>query len=310
MRLSLPTSIARLLAIAACASVCGRVPAAPPTPDPRLDVVASLFREFGPSLDRFGVDAEAALPGGLRLVVVHAMTSPATVDRSLQGEDFFRQAAYGAFVFDAGGRLRLTVDIFRSRRWLDGQVHILRADEGSCALKYWGATYGMDFGTRKYFYDLDEGQVLNRVVHYGFSVRDMAHIGAAVYFLADDGRVRHDPPSVALRLDSVERLAEDEAYTIITSIQDQPIPAIARMVADGATLILQTKERQYALSEGRGRSGSTQTRSSSRVRARDTSAYPTTWPAARVTFSNPGRSTAPTGGMSWGGQGARLESTT
>ena len=251
MRLpALPTPIVRLLAIATCVCVCGRALAGAPTPDPRLDVVATLFREFGPSLDRFGVEAEAALPGGLRLVVVHAMTSPDKVDRSLQGEDFFRQEAYGAFVFDAGGHLRLTVDIFRSHRWGDGQVHILSADVHSCLLKYWGATYGMDFGTRKYFYDLDERRVLNRVVHFGFSVRDMAHIGGAVYFLADDGRVRRDPPSVALRLDSVERVAEDEAYTVITSIQGQPIPAIGRMVADGETLALQTKERQYALSDG------------------------------------------------------------
>jgi hypothetical protein len=234
-------SLARVLVIAVFVGAGVLAGAAPRAPDPRLGEVAPLFREFSPSLDRFGVITEASLPGGYGLVVVQAMTPDEKVDRSLKGDDFFRQEAYGVFVFDGDGRVHMKVDIFPSQAWHDGWIDILKAGDEGCVVRYFGDTYGQDFGTRKYFYDLDGRRVLSSVVHYGFNVTDMVQVGPAIHFLLDDARERWDLGSMLLRLDSVGRLADSTAYSITESILGRPIPAISRMVANGGALLLQTK---------------------------------------------------------------------
>jgi hypothetical protein len=254
---TLSKSVVRIAVVAMCATVCGLASAwdllshgSEPVADPRLDAVVPLFQEFAASLDLFGVVGEAEVPGGFRLVVVHALTPSEKVDRSLRGDDFFKQEAYGVFLFHEDGQLEMAVDIFRSVRWGDGIVDIVAAAENTCTVTYRGATYGFDFGTRKYFYDLPGRRVLNRVVYYGFDVTDMVQVGTSVYFLAQDGRARRDRPTMLLRLDSVGSLADRTTYSITESIQGEPIPPISRVVVDGATLLLQTKKRQYALSNG------------------------------------------------------------
>ena len=246
----LRTALLRFAFVVICATAWDVTSASEPDRDPRVDTVIPMFREFCASLDHFGAVDEAELVDDRRLLDVHAMTSPENVDRSLEGDEFFKQEAYGVFVFHAGGELEMAVDIFRSARWRDGIVNIVSADEDTCAVSYRGGTYGFDHGIRKYFYDLQDQRVLSRVVHYGFDVIDMVQVGSSAHFLARDGRQRHDRPSVLLRLDSVGLLADDTAYTITESIQGEPIPPISRMVADGATLLLQTRKRQYALAKG------------------------------------------------------------
>lgn len=137
------------------------------------------FQAFFADLSEFEVLVRKPMNRTYSVILVHAL---APFNRlPLSSPESFKQESFGLFVIDnTSGRLRMPIDIFGTKRWLDYEVVFERVDERRVDIRRQGATYG-DVGDRvSYFLNIGQRKVLGRYPPGHEHLRDSGFSGRAV----------------------------------------------------------------------------------------------------------------------------------
>jgi len=209
--------------------------------------VVPFFKEFNNNLSEFHMLDKRKINLNYSVILVRGTVPLNKLNYELDIEQLLRQETFGIFIVDnLSNNHYITIDIFASKRFFDYSVTIEKVSEHYLIISREGATYGDQYDKVKYFYNLEEKKVLNKISYQGMNIYSIIEFKKSLYFLGTDD----NKTTIITRLKSPQNNHNPDGYEIIDKINGEKIPFIYSVKKEETKLILTSDSNEYVFAKG------------------------------------------------------------